>query len=78
MATSAEKVEACAVIRFVHLQGKSAREIHDQKTAVYQEGVPSYDTVVRWKRHFHCGQTVLEVQDHLSLRNWELWHRWKL
>jgi hypothetical protein len=44
MATSFEKVEASAVIRFLHLQGKSAREIHDQMTTVYQEGVPSYDS----------------------------------
>jgi transposase len=62
MAMSVEKVEARAVIRFLYLQGKSAREIHDQKTAVYQEGVPSYDTVVRWKRRFHCGQTNLKVE----------------
>jgi transposase len=60
MATSVEKVEARAVIRFLHLQGKSAREIHDQMTAIYQEGVPSYEAVVRWKRRFHCGQTMLE------------------
>ncbi|PNF29175.1 hypothetical protein B7P43_G11865 [Cryptotermes secundus] len=62
MATLVEKVVARAVIWFLHLQGKSTREIHDQMTAVYQEGVPSYDTVVRWKRHFHCGQTNLEVE----------------
>ncbi|XP_023720865.1 protein GVQW3-like [Cryptotermes secundus] len=60
MAMLVEKVEARAVIRFLHLQGKSAREIHDQMTAVHEEGVPSYDTVVRWKRRFHCGQTDLE------------------
>ncbi|XP_023704522.1 protein GVQW3-like [Cryptotermes secundus] len=60
MATSVEKVEACAVIRFLHLQGKSAREIHDQMTPVYQEGVPSYGKVVRWKRRFHCEQTNIE------------------
>jgi hypothetical protein len=27
---------------------------------VYQEGVPSYDTAVRWERRFYCGQTTLE------------------
>jgi hypothetical protein len=63
MATSVEKVEARTEIRFLHLQGKSAREIHDQMTAVYQEGAPSYDTVVRWKRCFHCGQTTLENEE---------------
>jgi transposase len=62
MATSIEKVESCAVIRFLHLQGKSEREIHEQMTAVYQEGVPSYDTVVRWKRRFHCGEMNPEVE----------------
>jgi hypothetical protein len=60
VAMSVEKMEARAVMRFLHLQGKSAREIHDQMTAMYQEGVPSYDTAVRWKRRFHCGQTALE------------------
>jgi hypothetical protein len=60
MATSPEKVEARAVIRFLHLQEKYAREIHDQMTAAYQEGILSYDTVVRWKRRFHCGQTTFE------------------
>jgi hypothetical protein len=81
MVMSAEKVEARSVIWFLHLQGKFAREIHDQMTAVYQEGVPSYDTVVRWNRNFHCGQTNLEdeprVEDHLLLRNQELQHRRK-
>jgi hypothetical protein len=38
MVMPVEKVEAHAVIRFLHLQGKSAREIHDQMTTVYQEG----------------------------------------
>jgi hypothetical protein len=28
--------------------------------AVYQEGVPSYGTVVMWKWRFHCGQTILK------------------
>ena len=60
MVMSVEKVETHTVIRFLHLQGKSTREIHDQMTAVYQEDVPSYDTEVRWKRRFHCGQTNLE------------------
>jgi transposase len=59
MATSVEKVEACAVTRFLHLQGESAREIHDQ-IAVCEEGVLSYDTMVRWKRYFCYGQTNLE------------------
>jgi hypothetical protein len=60
MATSVEKVEARAVIRFLHLHWTSAREIHDKMTVVYQEFVSSYETVVRWKRHCHCGQTTLE------------------
>ncbi|XP_023715290.1 uncharacterized protein LOC111868659 [Cryptotermes secundus] len=46
MAMLVEKAEACAVLWFLHLQGKSTTEVYDQMTAVYQEGVPSYDTVV--------------------------------
>jgi type III secretory pathway component EscV len=60
MTTSVEKVEARSVIRFLHLQEKLAREIHDQMTAAYQEIVPPYDTVVRLKRLFHCGQRTIE------------------
>jgi hypothetical protein len=46
MATSVEKMEARAEILFLYLQGKSVREIQDQMTVVYQEGVASYDRVV--------------------------------
>jgi hypothetical protein len=42
------------------LQRKSAREIEDEMTAVYQEGVSSCDTVARWKRGFCCGQATFE------------------
>ncbi|XP_023710572.1 histone-lysine N-methyltransferase SETMAR-like [Cryptotermes secundus] len=38
-------------------------------TAVYQEGVPSYDTVVRWKRSFHCGNTNLEDEPRSGRRS---------
>jgi hypothetical protein len=81
MGPSLEKVEARAVIRFLHLHGKSDMEIHDQMTAMYQEVVTSYNTVVTLKRRFHCGQSSemnLEVEDHISLKNREFWHRWKL
>ncbi|XP_023706817.1 uncharacterized protein LOC111864064 [Cryptotermes secundus] len=60
MVTSVEKVEAHTVIRFLHLQGKSAREI-----AVYQEGVPSYDTMV-------CQDKKVEFFDHLIMTD-ECW-----
>jgi hypothetical protein len=75
MATSIGKLEARAVIRLPHLQGKSASEIHNQVTAVCQDGIPSYYKVVRWKRCFHCEEITLED---LLLRNRVLWHRWKL
>jgi hypothetical protein len=82
MVTSVEKVEARAVIRFLHLQGKSAREIPNQMTDVYQK-VYHHTT----QRSSGRGAVIVdrqtlkmnpEVEDHLSLRNRGLWHRWKL
>ena len=47
-----EKIEACSMIKFLHLKGYSARQIHDEMKAVYGDDCPSYDTVVRWKGNF--------------------------
>lgn len=54
-----DKIEARSVIKFLHLKGNSARQIHDEMVAVYGDDSPSYDTVVRWKRNFQTGHMSL-------------------
>lgn len=55
-----DKVEYRAVIKFLHLQGKEARQIYDEMFAVYGNECPSYETVKLWKRQFRCGRTSLD------------------
>lgn len=57
---SVEKIELRAVIRFLHLKGNNAKSIHAELVAVYGDSAPAYDTVVKWRRRFQCGQTSLE------------------
>ena len=54
-----DKAAARSVIKFLHLKGYSARQIHDEMKAVYGDDCPSYDTVVRWKRNFQTGHMSL-------------------
>jgi histone-lysine N-methyltransferase SETMAR len=54
-----ENIEARSVIKFLHLKGYSAQQIHDEMKAVYADECPSYDTVVRWKRNFQTGHMSL-------------------
>ncbi|KAJ7345950.1 hypothetical protein JRQ81_001900 [Phrynocephalus forsythii] len=53
------KIEARSVIKFLHLKGNNARQIHDEMKAVYGDESPSYDMVVRWKRNFQSGHMSL-------------------
>ena len=53
------KIEARSVIKFLHLKGNNARQIHDEMKAVYEDESPSYGTVVRWKRNFQSGHMSL-------------------
>ena len=60
---TAHKVEYCAVI-FLHLKGNKAT-IHAELVEVYSNSAPSYDTVVRWRRCFQCGEdpTIIGQSD---------------
>lgn len=58
--TMLDKLEYRAVIKFLHLQGKEARQIYDEMFAVYGRECPSYETVKLWKRQFRCGRTSLD------------------
>lgn len=54
-----DKIEARSVIKYLHLKGHSARQIHEEMMTVYGTESPSYDTVVRWKRNFKTGHMSL-------------------
>ncbi|KAJ7332328.1 hypothetical protein JRQ81_014508 [Phrynocephalus forsythii] len=53
------KIEARSVIKFLHLKGNNAHQIHNKMKAVYGDKSSSCDMVVRWKRNFHSGHMSL-------------------
>ena len=54
------KVEYCAVIRYLYLNGKTGREIHGELADVCRSSAPSYAQVKFWVEEFKCGRTSLE------------------
>ena len=42
------KVEYCAVIRYLHLKGKTGYEIHSELADVYRSSAPSYGQDKFW------------------------------
>ena len=54
-----DKIEARSMIKFLHLKGYCARQIHGEMKAVYGDDCPSCDTVVRCKRNFQTGNMSL-------------------
>jgi Transposase. len=54
-----DKIEYRAVIRFLHLQGKSPLTIFKEMSAVYGEECPTFYTIKRWKKEFRSGRTSL-------------------
>lgn len=48
------------MIRFLYLKGQDAKTIYAELVAVYSDNSPAYDTVVKWRRRFQCGQTNLD------------------
>lgn len=54
------KSEYRAVIKFLRLEGSSAKEIYDRLAAVYGPSVPSFSTVTRWFNEFQRGRQSLE------------------
>ncbi|KAJ7335739.1 hypothetical protein JRQ81_013680 [Phrynocephalus forsythii] len=53
------KIEARSVIKFLHLKGNNAHQIHDKMKAVYGNESPSYDMVMRWKRNIQSSHMSL-------------------
>ena len=65
MASDAEacfssKVEYRAIIRYLHLIGKTGKEIHGKLANVYGSSAPSYAQVKFWVGEFKHGRTSLE------------------
>ena len=54
------KVEYCAVIRYLYLEGKTGQEIHCELTNVYGSSAPSYAQVKFWVGEFKRSRTSLE------------------
>ena len=55
-----EKTDICAVIKYLHLKGMTASEIHDDMLTTLAESAPSYATVTRWIREFKRGRDSVE------------------
>ncbi|KYQ60538.1 hypothetical protein ALC60_00406 [Trachymyrmex zeteki] len=52
-----EKIEYCAIIKFLHLKGNTSTQIKAELDAVYGDSVPSFATVKRWVAEFKRGRT---------------------
>ena len=55
-----EKTEIRAVIKYLHLKGMTASEIHDDMLRTLAESAPSYATVTCWIREFKHGRDSVE------------------
>ena len=51
-----EKTEIRAIIKYLHLKGMTASEIHNDMLGTLAESAPSYATVTRWIREFKRGR----------------------
>ena len=56
-----EKLEYPSVIKFLSLQQKKPKTIHEEMLAVYNNDCPSYDVVKHWCKQFKCGR--LSIHD---------------
>lgn len=54
------KLEHRAVIKFLVKKGKTAKEIFEEMSTVYEESGPSFATIKRWVRLFQQGRQSLE------------------
>jgi transposase len=61
-----EKSEYRAVIKFLTLEGKPPKEIHERMMNVYRELCPAYSTVKKWAKEYKHGRESL--QDNPSSR----------
>lgn len=50
-----DKIEARAVMKFLFLQGKGAKEVHEEMLKILKDECPSYSTVKTWVARFRTG-----------------------
>ena len=55
-----EKMEYRSVIKYLHLEGKSEKDIYERLLNTYGDTSPSYATVKRWKNEFTWGREDLK------------------
>jgi len=55
-------VECRAVIRYLHIKGKTGKDMHVELVDVYGSSAPSYSHVKFWVGEFKRGRTSLEDQ----------------
>jgi hypothetical protein len=58
------KCEIHAVIRFLHVKGKTAAEIHRQLVSVYDEDVMNRQNMAKWCCEFEAGRG--DIHDEIS------------
>ena len=61
-----EKTEIRVVIKYVHLKGMTASEIHDDMLRTLAQSAPSYATVTRWIREVKRGRDSVEDDPRLG------------
>ena len=59
-ASFSSKMEYRAVIRYLHLKGKTGKDIHAELVDVYGSSAPSYAQIKFWVGEFKRGRTSLE------------------
>ena len=56
-----DKIEIRAVIRYLHLEGTTASEVHDDMLRTLAKSATSFATATRWIRQFiKCGRDGVE------------------
>jgi TusA-related sulfurtransferase len=56
-----EKIEYRSVTKFLYLQKKTPKVVHEEMLEVYHNDCPSYDVVKHWCKQFRCGR--LSIHD---------------
>lgn len=64
-----EKLEYCAVIKFLHLKGKTLTEIKAELDSVYGDAAPSFTIVKTWAGKFKRGRTSIFDEERSGLKN---------
>ena len=53
-----DKTEFRAMIKYLVLEGQSAKQVEKRLTVVYDDASPPSTTVKRWAKEFQCGRDI--------------------